>query len=81
MPLSFRSPRSVPLLEEMELLASSGLIVGIIGTLEKGPNPLRALTVTAAEKRPGEEEDTTSEEPKGIVAAGTSQRPQGFSTR
>lgn len=59
-------------LEEVELLASSGLIVEIIGTLEKGPNlcvELRALTVTAAEKRL---DDVTSEELKSIAPASIS---------
>ena len=66
----------MPRLEEVEPLASSGLIVEIIGTLEKGPNlcvELRALTVTAAEKRL---DDVTSEELKSIAPASISHHLQ-----
>ena len=76
--------RSLPRLEEVELLAPSSLIKRIIGTLEKGPSlcaELRTFTVTVAAKRPGDGEDVTSKELDGIAAAVISQRLQGLSTQ
>jgi hypothetical protein len=79
--------RSVPRLEEVELLAPSSLIMRIIGTLEKEPGlcaELKAFIVTEAAKRPGEgvgARDATFEELKDIAAAVISQRLQRLSTQ
>jgi len=82
--------RSMPRLEEMELLAPLSLITRIMGNLEKELSlcpELRAFTVTAAAKKPGEGEGSkdatlqTSEELKGVAAAVISQRFQRLSSQ
>jgi hypothetical protein len=76
--------RSVPRLEEVELLAESSLIVKIIETLEKEPSlcaELRVFTVIVFTKKLGEGEAATSEELERMVAAVISQRLQGLLTQ
>jgi len=76
--------RSVPRLEEVELLAEPKLMAKVIEALGKEPSlcaELRAFTVGVFAERLGEEGAASSEELKVAAAAVVAQRLQGLSTQ